>query len=630
MSSLLPLQRRPPELAATQFAGLVRRAARARPPIVQGQSLGWDAGRDPGRPTLVQAKLRVGAVDDPAEQEADRIADEVVGSTTREDPGGISPDPSVIESEEPCDCVQRKADVGTGGRVGSSDNSLPRPFEGALRVSMGQGGAPLPSDLRRRMEPKFAAELSRVRVHDSPQAADLSQAIGARAFTVKRHIFFDRGEFSPSSRDGQWLLAHELAHVFQQVPGEQQVLRRARSRKRQKTLSLPAESPRREALAIVRGVQQGLTVPSRDPAAVDPKAVAGAVFARLRDRAKTNTGAVLLELLDLLAVHPWVATGVAHAVAEGMDDDDYRELLEDGSGPAAITRMMKLFPLNSSPAFARRMRTFGKFEAGGPEDASIRGNKKTTNLLTDCMNCVLHNVEAVFGESRKNAMQATAGQFAKQAQMGVRLRDYARALTATGEARLIVNATLDKKACENDITFDPENATKKAKDPFTFKPGNDPVYKPDPLDAISKAIRPGEDGLYLFMASVQGHHAISLIAEKVGGKVTVFWNDPSAIKENVKSGQSKLGHLLSPNLLALRVWFNADDEHSRAEKLYLLWRGQMLKSEASKPEDLRSKDLDSSLKTSFDPEDPKHVAIVERQRCGTPGIRIWQLLPKQQ
>jgi hypothetical protein len=98
--------------------------------------------------------------------------------------------------------------------------------------------------------------------------------------------------------------------------------------------------------------------------------------------------------------------------------------------------MLKLFPLNSSPAFARRMRTFGKFEAGGPADVSIRGNTKTTDVQKDCMNCVLHNVESVFGEARKTAMLETAGRFAKQAQMGVRLRDYAAALTATGEARM--------------------------------------------------------------------------------------------------------------------------------------------------------------------------------------------------
>jgi hypothetical protein len=60
-----------------------------------------------------------------------------------------------------------------------------------------------------------------VRVHrtDTPgTGADLAcRALGARAFTVGNDIYFAAGQFRPGTRDGLWLLAHEVAHVVQQA-----------------------------------------------------------------------------------------------------------------------------------------------------------------------------------------------------------------------------------------------------------------------------------------------------------------------------------------------------------------------------------------------------------------------------
>jgi hypothetical protein len=50
--------------------------------------------------------------------------------------------------------------------------------------------------------------------------ADLAcRAVGARAFTVGTDIYFAAGAFRPETRDGLWLLAHEVAHVLQQSLG---------------------------------------------------------------------------------------------------------------------------------------------------------------------------------------------------------------------------------------------------------------------------------------------------------------------------------------------------------------------------------------------------------------------------
>ena len=62
-----------------------------------------------------------------------------------------------------------------------------------------------------------------IRVHHGDAAGagpDLAcRAVGARAFTVGTDIYFAAGEFRPATRDGLWLLAHEVAHVVQQSLG---------------------------------------------------------------------------------------------------------------------------------------------------------------------------------------------------------------------------------------------------------------------------------------------------------------------------------------------------------------------------------------------------------------------------
>jgi hypothetical protein len=59
-------------------------------------------------------------------------------------------------------------------------------------------------------------DFSGVRVHTGPEAAEAAGSVNARAFTVGRDIVFGAGQYAPQSRDGLWLLAHELTHVIQQ------------------------------------------------------------------------------------------------------------------------------------------------------------------------------------------------------------------------------------------------------------------------------------------------------------------------------------------------------------------------------------------------------------------------------
>ncbi len=65
------------------------------------------------------------------------------------------------------------------------------------------------------MEARFGHEFGGVRVHADDRAAASAEMVGARAYTVGKHIAFSR-DYTPGTTQGTRLLAHELAHVVQQ------------------------------------------------------------------------------------------------------------------------------------------------------------------------------------------------------------------------------------------------------------------------------------------------------------------------------------------------------------------------------------------------------------------------------
>ena len=90
------------------------------------------------------------------------------------------------------------------GRTGQKETAVPQ-----------GGGAPLPREVRRKMEPRLGADLSDVRVHTSGDSAAAAEGLSAKAFTVGNDVHFGSGNFAPGSKEGDRLLAHELTHVVQ-------------------------------------------------------------------------------------------------------------------------------------------------------------------------------------------------------------------------------------------------------------------------------------------------------------------------------------------------------------------------------------------------------------------------------
>ncbi len=159
----------------------------------------------PASGMLAQAALRVNAPGDPFEQEADLLADRVMQMPTVFPPGQAAPEPATPGMQ-----VQRSSDA-SGGEA-------PPAVEAGVARLQG-GGAPLPASERAFFEPRMGVDLGQVRIQDSSEAAAMSQALNARAFTVGNTIAFDLGEYRPGTETGRHLLAHELAHTVQQTGG---------------------------------------------------------------------------------------------------------------------------------------------------------------------------------------------------------------------------------------------------------------------------------------------------------------------------------------------------------------------------------------------------------------------------
>ncbi len=88
--------------------------------------------------------------------------------------------------------------------------------EGLAPADAPSSGAPLPSPVRAKMERSLGGDFADVRVHEGPQA----EAMGAQAFARGNQLHFAPGRYDPSSRAGQELIGHELAHVQQQRGGQ--------------------------------------------------------------------------------------------------------------------------------------------------------------------------------------------------------------------------------------------------------------------------------------------------------------------------------------------------------------------------------------------------------------------------
>jgi hypothetical protein len=216
---------------------------------------------------MVQPKLTIGQPNDRYEQEADRVADQVMRmpepkrplvqrqSTCPECPekediqtkpisDQITPliqrqeeEPEEEEEKEYLQSylqskpwVQKKLDEedveeeklvrtnfkiqkqGESGYTAKANNTL------VSHINLSKGsGQKLPKSTRVNMESCFGSDLRQVNIHTDNNAIEMNRKLNAQAFTVGNDIFFNEGKFNPETSSGKHLLAHELTHTIQQV-----------------------------------------------------------------------------------------------------------------------------------------------------------------------------------------------------------------------------------------------------------------------------------------------------------------------------------------------------------------------------------------------------------------------------
>ncbi|MHC5756534.1 eCIS core domain-containing protein [Nostoc sp.] len=176
-----------------------------------------------------QAKLTVGEPNDKYEQEADRMANQVMQMAS---PATLNLQPQVdeekVEDIQTKPLVQRQEMLPEEERIQAKcetceqEEPIQRAADGVsqvqpdwenrLNASQG-GGSALPDEVRSFMEPRFGTDFRQVRVHTDSNAVQMNRELNAQAFTHKQDIYFGAGK-TPSK---DVLTAHELTHVVQQT-----------------------------------------------------------------------------------------------------------------------------------------------------------------------------------------------------------------------------------------------------------------------------------------------------------------------------------------------------------------------------------------------------------------------------
>ena len=201
-------------------------------------------------PAKIQTQLRVNAPGDKYEQEADRVADEVMRMP---DPASSvdagfpqhAPGPSIQRKCAACEeeelqrqPAEEEEELQAKELPGHTPVVTPRT---QAQINTSSDGQPLPKSVRAFYEPRFGVDFSRTRIHTGSVAAETTRSLSARAFTLGRDIFFNSQEFQPGTASGARLLAHELTHVVQQGKGARH---HGGTRERGSSTAAPNQGPR--------------------------------------------------------------------------------------------------------------------------------------------------------------------------------------------------------------------------------------------------------------------------------------------------------------------------------------------------------------------------------------------------
>ena len=179
---------------------------------------------------LIQTSLKIGQPGDKYEQEADRVADQVMRMSNADT---MQMQPIEEEEEElmqpkiqmqPMEEEEELQPMIQMQSIAKEELVQPKSNEGRRfatseinrQISSSKGsGKSLSSETNQIMSKAFNMDLGNVKIHTGTNAEQMNNDLNAKAFTHGSDIYFGKDEYDPSSLAGKKLLAHELTHVVQ-------------------------------------------------------------------------------------------------------------------------------------------------------------------------------------------------------------------------------------------------------------------------------------------------------------------------------------------------------------------------------------------------------------------------------
>jgi hypothetical protein len=163
----------------------------------------------------IQTKLKVSQPGDLHEQEADKVAEQIMKMSRNSNDSPItSSDYTRIDRK----CKSCEEEEENRMKISRKENSYVNPTNNpeisddtgkAVNDTLNQSGSLLGSSTKEFMESRFGYEFSNLRVHhDSESSSKSADRLNASAYTVGGDIVFGV-RFAPGTTEGRMLLAHE-------------------------------------------------------------------------------------------------------------------------------------------------------------------------------------------------------------------------------------------------------------------------------------------------------------------------------------------------------------------------------------------------------------------------------------
>jgi Domain of unknown function (DUF4157) len=177
----------------------------------------------------IQPKLKISQPGDAYEQEADRVAEQILGMSTSDSITSLVQKDEKRMSRKCSECDMKKEDMederlsisrkpSTMVDYGYLNDDETDEVANEINGSSSAAGSPLDADTKEFMQSRFGGyDFSKVRIHTDSHAEKSASEVNARAYTTGQNIVFAKGEYSPNTTRGRLLLAHELIHVIQQT-----------------------------------------------------------------------------------------------------------------------------------------------------------------------------------------------------------------------------------------------------------------------------------------------------------------------------------------------------------------------------------------------------------------------------